>query len=102
LRVTSVVDDDGIATVAVEGDVDVVSAVELHDKLVALLSDGARSLVIDFSEVAFIDSMGLSTLIGVHGTAVEKLGTVTIRHPSPAVIRLLTLTGLDEVFHFEH
>ena len=102
MRVTSVVDDDGIATVAVEGDVDVVSAVELHDKLVVLLSNGARSLVIDFSKVAFIDSMGLSTLIGVRGTAVEKLGTVTIRHPSPAVIRLLALTGLDEVFHFEH
>jgi anti-sigma B factor antagonist len=84
----------GVGTIAVVGEVDSLTSVELRDCLVGTLDDGARSLVVDCSRVTFIDSSGLSVLIDAHQHARVQLGSLIVRNPSPMVRRLLDMTGL--------
>jgi anti-anti-sigma factor len=90
---SEVVGDVGV--IRIDGDVDDITVPKLDQATHGLLSDGARSLVIDCAALTFIDSTGLSALISAHREARLQCGTVTIRNPSPMVIRLLEITGLD-------
>ena len=66
---------------------------EVDQAVAAAASDGGRA-VLDFSDVAFIDSTGLSVLVDVlrsqHGV---QLSVVNAR---PHIERLFRLTGLDQ------
>ena len=53
---------DGVVTVTVAGDVDLAEADGLWEDLSPLLAPGTTMLV-DFSEVAFLDSFGLRILL---------------------------------------
>jgi anti-sigma B factor antagonist len=92
---------DGVATMTVAGEVDGANADELEAVFSEALGDGARSLVIDCAELAFIDSMGLAAIIAANTEAGLQFGTVTIRNASPMVLRLLKITGIDRILEIE-
>lgn len=54
-------------------------------------------LVIDLRRVDFMDSSGLRALIVEHNRREEAGGTFALRNPSPSVVRLLHVTGVDRV-----
>ncbi len=55
-------------------------------------------LIIDLTQVNFIDSRGLAALIGLY----HRLGTLlTLRAPQDAVRLIFEITRLDQVFIFE-
>ena len=56
-----------------------------------------RRLVFDLSATTFIDGCGLGVLRRACRETGATRGTVVVRGPSPAVRRLLTIVGLDEV-----
>ena len=80
------------------GELDMSTAPRLRDELVRLTSDGARLVTLDLSDLAFIDSTGLSVLI----TALKRLrqqgGDLTLRSPTPGTRKVLEITGLTQVF----
>jgi anti-sigma B factor antagonist len=90
--------DDDLGVVALSGEVDIFTAPQFKEHLVALLDDGVKRLVVDLSEVTFIDSTALGVLIGgvrrVHGAG----GAMTIVVTTRPVERVLSVTGLDRVF----
>ena len=92
---TEVVGDVGV--IRVRGDVDSIEAPNLDDAAMALLADGARSLVIDCRDIDFIDSAGLQVMVRAHQEAHAHGGTVTVRRPSAFTLRLLQTVGLDTV-----
>src|SRR3974390_2085954 len=49
---------------SVKGEVDVYSAPRLREKLVDLVSQGHRQIVVDLEGVDFLDSTGLGVLVG--------------------------------------
>jgi anti-sigma B factor antagonist len=88
----------GIPVLAVRGEIDVASAPELHASLSDLIRQGSEIVMVDLSEVSFIDSSGLGALVGaekeMRGAGHELRLVVT----QPQIMRLLELTGLDQVF----
>jgi anti-sigma B factor antagonist len=92
---------DGVCTVDVVGEVDHLSAEELRQVALGALQNGASSLVLDCSELSFIDSSGLTVLIEAQQAAAAQAGTVTVRDPSPFMLRLVETTRLDEVVIIE-
>ena len=88
----------GIPVLAVRGEIDVASAPEFHASLSDLIGKGSEVVMVDLSEVSFIDSSGLGALVGaekeMRGAGHELRLVVT----QPQITRLLELTGLDEVF----
>jgi anti-sigma B factor antagonist len=88
----------GTAVLRARGEIDVASAPEFHDALSGLIAEGPAILVVDLSDVSFIDSTGLGVLVSAEKqTRADGHGLrLVVTHPQ--ITRLLELTGLDEVF----
>ena len=84
--------------VNVRGEVDIYTAPRLKEQLVKLIDDGATEVVVDLSDVTFIDSTALGVLIGGVRRANAAGGAMTIVVTSRPVKRALGITGLDRVF----
>lgn len=61
--VESATEPGGCPTLRVVGEVDIQTSPILQEQLSRVLDEGSISVVIDFQEVTFLDSTGLSVLI---------------------------------------
>lgn len=82
---------DGLA---VAGEIDAHTAPALAAALVAAVD--TDPLVVDLSEVEFLDSSGLRVLIEAHQQRVADGRTLTLARPSKAVSRLFEVAGVAE------
>ena len=94
------VEDAGedLAILVVGGEVDFEVSPQLKARLMKTIKAGRRRLVLDLSDVTFIDS----TAIGVIAGAVEKLdeaggGSLAIVCTHDKVMQIFEITGLDSV-----
>ncbi len=92
---------DDRVVVAVEGELDLATAPQLRDRLVALSEEGQVQIVLDLTHLLFIDSTGLSVLVMAHNRARADGGSILIRNPSQSVLRILEITALVSVFTIE-
>jgi anti-sigma B factor antagonist len=90
--------EDGRATVAVTGEVDVATAPLLRSGLHSVVDEGATQLRIDLTAVTFIDSAGLGVLIGILKRLREQGGSVELLRLQPGPRKVVEITGLDELF----
>ena len=88
--------------VEVDGELDLATAPQLRDRLVALAEEGQTQVILDLTRLSFIDSTGLSVLVMALNRARADGGSVLIRNPSQSVLRILEITGLVSVFTIEH
>lgn len=89
---------DGGAVVRVVGEVDLSTAGDLRQRLVDLCERGVHDIDIDLSETTFMDSTGLSVLLGALRRCRRGGGHLTLQHPSRPVLNLLHATRLTLVF----
>lgn len=87
----------GVPVVAVSGEVDVYSAPALRDGLADLLETGA-SVIVDLSDVGFLDSTGLGALVAARTAASEHGAALPLVCTHQRILKLFTITGLDGVF----
>jgi len=83
---------------AVRGEVDVYSAPDLHDELATLLESGAETVVVDLTEVGFLDSTGLGVLVTARAAAAAAGRALQIACDHERILKLFKITGLDAVF----
>lgn len=89
---------DGYPVVTVHGEVDVSSAAGVQRDLAELISAGTSSIVVDLTDVAFLDSTGLGALVASRASAEGAGGTMPLVCTSERILKLFTITGLDGVF----
>ena len=94
----SVVSVDSTATVRVTGDLDCYTAPQLRSTLMALADDGARQVTLDIGSTNFVDSTGLSVLVGALKRLRDHGGDMTVTSPTETTRRLFEITGLDSIF----
>jgi len=94
----TVIPADRTTTVRVTGDLDCHTAPQLRSALLTLVDEGARHVTLDVGGTQFVDSTGLSVLVGGLKRLREQGGTMVLRDPSPATLRLFEITGLHTVF----
>ena len=86
------------ATLHLAGELDVVSAPELRDHVVRLISEGRSHLVFDCADLEFIDSTGLGVLIGARARCLAANGSVALAGVRASLHRLLAVSGIDGLF----
>lgn len=86
-----------VAVVRATGEIDIYTAPVLREALVAAGAQGRR-IVIDLSEVTFLDSTGLGVMLGARGRANHVDGAVSLAGATDMVMRVLRITRLDQVF----
>ena len=99
MNATSLIDGD-TARVGLSGRFDAYAAPMVEATLRAVLSPG-RLVMVDMSEVDFVDSTGLATLVQAMKTQRDQEGDVVIVRPTDAVRVILELTRLDRAFRIE-
>jgi anti-anti-sigma factor len=81
----------------VRGELDLSTSPELGQALQQAIGDG-KSVVLDLSEVTFIDSTGLNTLFRALSACEANGGALAVSPNLPAqVLRVFEITGLDGV-----
>ena len=83
--------------IAIIGEIDIFNITSIREKLTQL-TDGYSVVEIDLKDLKFIDSTGLSMLIGLVRDLKGKNGNVVLISPKPQVMKLLETTGLNTVF----
>ena len=81
-------------SLALHGDLDLATAPLFEDRVRDLLDDGAMFVVVDVSDVNFVDSSGLRSLIHVDQLAAEHDAVIRLVGLTSAMRRLLELSGL--------
>ena len=80
------------------GDLDVATSPALRAALVEAASSGKHDLIVDLSNLEFLDSTGLGALIGANKRAKEQGGEVRLITQEGQILRLLRITGLLDIF----
>jgi anti-sigma B factor antagonist len=95
-------EQDGVTTVRIRGDLDYQGGSELRELLKTLTAKatGRQRIVLDLSQVPFIDSYGLLALISGQKAALQQHGELVLSGVTPQVRRVLQGTRLDRVFTF--
>jgi anti-anti-sigma factor len=97
MDLTIVPKNDGVAVVEMVGDLNLLCASDVRTSLAAAVNDGQRRLVVDLSQVKFIDSSGLGALISGLKSARQAGGDLRIASPGEQARVVLKLTTLDRV-----
>src|SRR5579872_6836244 len=86
-----------VTVVRVGGEVDVASAPEL-EKLLESLPVAGEDVVVDLTDVTFLDSTGLGVLVGAWNRCQksEPAGKLALVVATSEIERLLEVTGLSE------
>lgn len=90
--------NDNVPIVDLSGDVDAYTCAKLREAIVELLDQGDSRVVIGMSNVDYIDSTGLGTLVGGLRRVSEQKGAMAISGANPQVRKVLSITGLSKVF----
>ncbi len=85
------------AGLRVRGELDAGSSWVLRDQLDPLPQGDGGGVVVDMAGVSFVDSSGLRVLIDAHLRAERHGRSLVLVEPSPAVRRLLEISGLEGV-----
>jgi anti-sigma B factor antagonist len=87
------------AFIHLEGELDLSSAPQLRELLVTMLSgDPPRRVVVDLSDLVYLDSTGLSVFVTAHKRTSSTGTQFCLDNPNPSVRRLLRITALDQIF----
>jgi anti-sigma B factor antagonist len=93
IDITTEPEIDG-AVVTPHGEVDLTTSDALQVVVDRLLDDGASAVVLDLSDVGFMDSTALSVLVTFH----RRLGRrLVLAAAQPTVLRLLAITKFTSV-----
>lgn len=90
-------EQDNIIVAKLKGDVDLAHAPGIRKILLKTL-EGKKPLVIDLSDVSYIDSSGIACLVEALQSAKKHKLDFSLAHISSKAMRVLQLARLDKVF----
>ena len=100
LDVTEERAEPGNRVIALRGELDVATVGSLRGVLGPAVDDpDTRLVVVDLTEVTFIDSTGLMTLLNALRRLVRRGGRLVLACSNPTVLRLFAITGTDTTLH---
>jgi anti-sigma B factor antagonist len=90
---------DGVEVVFVEGEVDIASASRLISVLNSSVAEAIKAVVVDLTQVGFMDSTGLALLINANRRlTLRRKGFAVVCPPGP-LRRVFEITDMVETLH---
>jgi anti-sigma B factor antagonist len=86
---------DGWSVARVAGEVDIATAPKLREQLLAAVSRHGPRVVLDLTDVGFLDSTGLGVIVGVLKRTRTLGGDLRLVCPNPTIRRVFEITALD-------
>jgi anti-sigma B factor antagonist len=92
--------DGDVHTIALAGELDVATAERVEQELRRVEATDARSIVVDLSALAFMDSTGIRILVGADARSRADSERLALRRGPSAVQRVIELSGLTDLLPF--
>lgn len=93
---------EDVLQIKLTGEIDHHSAVNVRSEIDELIfSFRPSKVVLDLSEISFMDSSGLGLIMGRYSLTKELGGTLTLRAPTVAVMKIITLAGMERIIKIE-
>jgi anti-anti-sigma factor len=96
-RVTVDIDNQGVPTVALIGEIDISNFETVRSDIDGLVPTSAQRVTFELGELQFMDSSGITVLLQV----AARVPYVEVRNPSRVVRRIIETTGIAGVLHLE-
>jgi len=94
-----VAEQDGVPVIRAHGEIDVHTLPEFERAVRAGIGRGG-SLVVDLTDISYLDSAGLSALVAAHRKlSARDAALYIVAAPGRPVARVLQITRLDTLFH---
>jgi len=92
-------EQNGITIIVLRGVIKLGESARLFSNyLEDMLKEGVSSLLLDMSEIDYVDSTGLGELVGYLQRFSDAGGKLALLKPQARILKLLKLTRLDQVF----
>lgn len=82
----------------VDGELDVYTAPRLKEAIAEGISRGHKTIVVDLTNVGFLDSTALGVLVGGRRGAKEQGGDVLLVVDTPHLEKMFRITGFETMF----
>jgi stage II sporulation protein AA (anti-sigma F factor antagonist) len=93
-----IVNEKDRVTALLSGEIDHHSAKNIRSEIdYSVRETQPNQLILDFSDVVFMDSSGIGLVMGRYKLMREFSGSVTIRNPSPMIKKVMKLAGIDRL-----
>ncbi len=86
---------DRAVIVHLQGELDMATAADLQRVVDAAMAEDAATVVLDLTNLTFVDSTGISVFLRAGRQAETHGRTLKLRRPTQAVLKILRLSGLD-------
>lgn len=94
----SVREHEGCTVAVLSGEIDIANAAEVRGKLLAGISNAFPGLVLDLSDLAYVDSQGVQLILELaERMRVRRLRLRIVMPDRSVVKRILVLTHVDQV-----
>lgn len=96
---TELIERDGVPIVRVHGEIDLHTAPEFERALRAGMERRTPALIVDLSDISYVDSSGLSALLAANKELSARNAALYVAAPPgrPGVRRVIEITRLDTV-----
>jgi anti-sigma B factor antagonist len=91
-------EDGGVRILCLSGEIDLQQSPKVRQILQAKVNEQAAALVVDFTEVKYIDSSGLATLVEYYQKSRSYSGRIALAGMSARVRSVFDLVRLSEIF----
>jgi anti-sigma B factor antagonist len=89
--------DSDTQIVRAQGELDLYAAPEFKRLLAETIESGKVRIVVDLTDAAFMDSTALGVLLGALKRLRVRGGTLAVASEQPTILRILDVTGMDQV-----
>ena len=89
---------DDAYVIALAGEVDLYTAPEFKERMVQVIEDGKKQVIVDLSKATFIDSTTLGVLVGGVKRLRTNDGQLSLVCSDRNITKIFEITGLDRVF----
>ena len=84
------------------GEIDHHSAVAIRSDLDELIfKKRPKRVILDLSEIGFMDSSGLGLIMGRYALLKDFGGVLILRDPTPSIMKILKLAGMERIIKIE-
>jgi anti-sigma B factor antagonist len=89
--------DRRILKINLAGRMDLAGSEEIHEKFAALTAAPRNAVIVDLSQVDFVSSVGIRTLLLNAKALKSRGGRMVLLNPDAKVTQVLAVAGLDRI-----
>ncbi len=91
---------DDVALLKIKGEIDMLTSPEVRDALLPFFEKDLKGIVVDLSDVAYMDSSGIATMVEGLQWSRSKKKKFILAGLAPKVMDVFVLTNLKDAFEF--